>query len=411
MEGLSMSKSVTSYGISILLIVSIALSGCMKQEESQLSMFRGNAQHTGAYPSNGPAEFHEVKWRYQAGGPIRSSPVMSNETLYFGSSDGNLYAVDANTGKQKWVYPAKGPNISSAAIAGDTAYFYSGDGHLYALRTADGSLLWSFRPEGKDKARDKVDYWQSSPVVDNGVVYFGAGNSMFYALEASSGNVRWKKKLTFNGYDCEHCSPILHSSPAVYQGVVYAGIEGYDIDRQIEPGNVVALDAKSGKQLWISALLSGAVDSSPVVDHNAVYFGMRNGGLQALNRDTGASLWESGTAAYVLASVALDRGTIYSGSSDDHKLLALNAANGEDKWSFGTIGPVHASPSTDGKTVYAACGNHYSDENQGIVYAVDADTGKERWSFKTGGNIYSSPMVDKGVLYIGSDDGYLYAID
>jgi outer membrane protein assembly factor BamB len=158
-------------------------------------------------------------------------------------------------------------------------------------------------------------------------------------------------------------------------------------------------------------IVRGAVDSSPVVDDNAVYFGMRNGGLQALNLHTGESLWESSTVSYVLASVALDRGTIYSGSSDEHELIALNAATGESKWSFKTIGPVHASPSTDGKTVYAASGNHYSDENQGIVYAVDAETGKERWSFKTGGNIYSSPMVDKGVLYIGSDDGYLYAID
>jgi len=33
------------------------------------------------------------------------------------------------------------------------------------------------------------------------------------------------------------------------------------------------------------------------------------------------------------------------------------------------------------------------------------------WKFKTGGPLYASPVIANGILYIGSTDGKLYALD
>jgi outer membrane protein assembly factor BamB len=45
------------------------------------------------------------------------------------------------------------------------------------------------------------------------------------------------------------------------------------------------------------------------------------------------------------------------------------------------------------------------------IYAIDAATGMKRWNVTTGGGIGSSPCVSNGVVYVGSDDGAIYALD
>ena len=73
-------------------------------------------------------------------------------------------------------------------------------------------------------------------------------------------------------------------------------------------------------------------------------------------------------------------------------------------WRFKTGGAVFSSPAVVEGEVYVG-------SEDGYVYALDAATGAERWRFKTGGLVYSSPAVVGGVLYIGSDDSYVYALD
>lgn len=53
----------------------------------------------------------------------------------------------------------------------------------------------------------------------------------------------------------------------------------------------------------------------------------------------------------------------------------------------------------------------YIGSDDGYLYAIDAMTGILRWKFGTGGIIRSCPTIDAGTVYVGSGDGYLYAID
>jgi outer membrane protein assembly factor BamB len=397
--------------LAALFLISSIASGCMNgQQDNETSMFRGNALHTGSYATTGPIKMKGIKWTFEAKDKIRSSPVLYNDVVYVGSHDQNLYAIDAESGLEKWRFETKGPIISTPAVNSENVYIYSGDGYLYAVNINDGGLQWSYQTAGEDPPRDGVDYWQSSPTLSDGIIYFGGGESTFYAVNASSGSLEWKKKLPFNGYECDDCGPILHSTPAVSNGVVYAGIAGYDVVKRAEPGYIIALDAKTGDEIWFSGQLN-AVDSAIVADKSALYFGMRNRGLGALDIKTGNQLNFSAGLNYLIATPALHEGILYSGSSDQQLLISVDTQTGKQLWKFKTAGPVHASPATDGNTVYAASGNHYTDENKGIIYAVDAKTGLEKWQYQTGGNIYSSPAIDNGVLFIGSDDGSLYAIE
>ena len=72
-------------------------------------------------------------------------------------------------------------------------------------------------------------------------------------------------------------------------------------------------------------------------------------------------------------------------------------------WKFKTDGMVKSSPAVADGVVYVGSGD-------GRLYALDARTGEEKWSFKTDGGVASSPAVAGGVVYFGSTDGYLYAV-
>ena len=65
---------------------------------------------------------------------------------------------------------------------------------------------------------------------------------------------------------------------------------------------------------------------------------------------------------------------------------------------------VASGPAVADGVVYVGSG----DDN---VYALDAVTGHVRWTHPTGNEIFSSPVVSGNVVYIGSEDGKLYALN
>jgi len=73
-------------------------------------------------------------------------------------------------------------------------------------------------------------------------------------------------------------------------------------------------------------------------------------------------------------------------------------------WTFKTKGPVKSSP--------VRCkGRVFVGSDDGFVYAIDAATGKEAWSFKTEGAVEAPPLVVGGTVFVGSSDMFLYALD
>jgi outer membrane protein assembly factor BamB len=58
-----------------------------------------------------------------------------------------------------------------------------------------------------------------------------------------------------------------------------------------------------------------------------------------------------------------------------------------------------------------ANGVMYVGSVEGVVYALNASTGAKLWSFATGGEVESSPAIANGVVYVGSDDGNVYALN
>lgn len=269
---------------------------------------------------------------------IESSPTEAHGTIYIGSQypDNALYALDATTrdphGALQWRYQTGGAVRSSPIVADGLVYFGSDDWNVYALDAITGLEVWRFRTRGAVR---------SSPRVDNGIVYIGSDDGYVYALDATTGMLKWRRLVGGSaraagdgGSICQGAPQpsAIESSPAVGDGRVYVGSLDY---------NVYALDTVNGDVIWHYAT-GGDIWSSPAEGFGTVYIGSDDGGLYALDAATGALRWRCDLHGEVESSPALVNGTLYVGS-DDHTLYAFDTT-GHQKWAYQTGGDVVAPP-------------------------------------------------------------------
>ena len=111
-----------------------------------------------------------------------SSPAVVDGTVYVGSIDEHVYAIDASNGIDRWSFQTDGLVYSSPAVVDGTVYIGSDDGTVYALEAAFGTERWSFQTDGDVK---------SSPAVVDGIVYVGNSDGHVYALDTADGTERW----------------------------------------------------------------------------------------------------------------------------------------------------------------------------------------------------------------------------
>lgn len=167
--------------------------------------------------------------------------------------------------------------------------------------------------------------------------------------------------------------------------------------------------------------------SSPVVSEGIVYVGSNDHFLHAIDARKGAEVWKFETGANVNSTPAVTGGSVYVLSLDGNA-YAVDAHTGKLQWKFQTAGesrmstaglfglaPANevmpdpwdfflSSPLVHDGLVFFGSGDHN-------IYALDAHTGQLRWKYMAADVIHSSPSIANGVLYIGCWDGAMYAIN
>ena len=134
-----------------------------------------------------------LKWTYTTGGKMqRTSPSIGTDgTIYIGNADNNLYAINPD-GTLKWTYTFGSYIYSSVAIGSDgTIYTGNNDKKVYAINP-DGTLKWDFTTENMIR---------STPVLgSDGTIYIGSYDRKFYALNPD-GTLNWMY-TTGGGINC-----------------------------------------------------------------------------------------------------------------------------------------------------------------------------------------------------------------
>jgi outer membrane protein assembly factor BamB/tRNA A-37 threonylcarbamoyl transferase component Bud32 len=324
-------------------------------------------------PGSGALAGTGLIWKFQTEDEVRSSAAVSPTSVYIGSYDKHLYAIDARTGRLQWRFATEDGICGTPALWKNLVIVGSEDFNVYALQAANGQEAWTYRT------------WQhvrSSPRVYGEALYIGSDDGFMHALEPRSGRPLWK----FRAW-----RPV-RSSAAYAEGLVYFGS---DDER------VYAVDALTGQEKWRFAALGG-ITSSPAIGNGLVYVGSLDFLVYALDAKMGWVAWRERTNNFVVSSPCVVGDRVYIGSVDQY-LYCLDGKTGRVIWKFPAGGQITSSPTVAKDVVYFG-------SVDGAVYALDAGTGRLRWRFQTEGAVPSSPVVAEGVVYIGSLDGCVYAL-
>jgi outer membrane protein assembly factor BamB len=149
------------------------------------SCFRA-IHNTGVYTTTPAYRFLELSFTFRTEGPIRGTPALANGRLYFGSGDGNLYAVDAGSGTEHWRFQTGGPVQSSPAVTDNVVYFVSSDGNLYGVDGINGKEVWKFLLGRDLPYRNGFDYYLSSPTIVGRSLFVGGGDGNLYSFDLGS---------------------------------------------------------------------------------------------------------------------------------------------------------------------------------------------------------------------------------
>jgi outer membrane protein assembly factor BamB len=215
-----------------------------------------------------PPTDEKTRWdRYGSG------TVSDGRRLFFASRDRNLYALDLETGATLWKYTASDIMTATPALYRDLVLIADYAGKVQALGVADGKLRWTY---------DAKLGVPGDLVVDGDQLLLGSRSYDLIALDAASGRERWKHYCWFSW---------IESPPVVRAGVVYTGSS--------DATQVFAIDAGSGQLRWKTAVPGWAWPRTAVNERFVVagtsgsgaYPGFRAGALVALDRVSGAVRW------------------------------------------------------------------------------------------------------------------------
>jgi eukaryotic-like serine/threonine-protein kinase len=375
--------------------------------------FHANLNRDGALPTTGGSNLKLV-WNYCTGGPVFSSPIVHNGTVYLASTDKTLTALDVRSGKALWQIQADAPFYSTPALQDNVLYAGAVDGSLYAINSSSGIVRWHARTP---IAGAKI--W-SSPAIAGGVVVVGLASALsekpkiagqVLALDIRTGKQRWQTSIL------PQSAPGggVWSSPAIdaTHNIVYVATGDPD-------DGVQALSLRDGHRIWHWRSVTRDVSDTDVGagptlyhDHNGRSYlavGGKDGYIYSLDATNGHVQWRTQIGKQIYSSPAYSNGTLYavgvSGRSSTS--WSLDATSGRVHWQHAIPVIVYASPAIAGHTLFVAIGNGFGPGDGGIE-VINADNGKLLQYANVHSTTSSSPALLTSWLFVGAQNGNLYS--
>ncbi len=366
-----------------------------------------------------------------------------NESVFVGSSDKNIYSLDAHTGTKKWAIEVNSGIIHGPILVDSIMYIVCADQNMYAYNYLKKTKKWTSlvgnvanlsylngllyirNTDKKFKAFDTnsgIKIWESGiydgadsiPAIGADVVLIRTAKDVLQAFDAQGGMKKWDKKLSND----------IKANPFTADGVSF-----------FTNDSLYAVENGSGKRKWAyfvgnkqgtGGKFAITISKTNVISKyaNLLYFADEtNEILTAIRADSGfvkrsfpikniTKLYTTNSTIYALTTggglVAIDSsmrlqkwtltgdvkltndpniisGIIFAGSSNK-TFFAIDGKTGIQKWTFPTTDNISALSTFANDIVFIS-------SQDGSVNAIEAETGKVKWSFKTSGKVYSKPVV------------------
>ncbi|MEO8289194.1 MAG: PQQ-binding-like beta-propeller repeat protein [Chloroflexota bacterium] len=405
-----------------------------------------NRGETRLSPDN--AKDLKLLWRKKVGdgNVVAAQPIVFSNTLYVGSWDGFLYALNPGDGSEIWkkdlgrttskmCVPDVAGISSAPAVTKDALYIGGGDDKFYALNPNNGETLWSFKTG--DNSEQGGSYNWPSPLVYKDRVYTGISSFCdrpfmqggLWGLNAATGQTEQQVRFVPDNQK----GGGIWTSPTIDEATgsvfVTTGSGDYYIPHSYSIARLdpQTLEVKDAWQIPIEVqVFDGDWGTTPTLFRDkdgALMVGAaaKNGYYYAFKADDihsgpawsahvadGGSCPQCGegaisSSAYAYDTVYVAAGYVSLGQVQKFpgSVTALDPTMGAVKWMHPTSGWVIPALTVANGLVVAGA--------EDTIEVINAVTGDLLWEYATGGALYAPATIAGGVIYAASTDGYLYA--
>jgi outer membrane protein assembly factor BamB len=335
-------------------------------------------------------------------------PVVIGDTIYFGSDDGNFYALDVESGYMRWVFKS-GAEINSIPYADkDQVYFGSKDGKLYALSRETGQEMWNFpiRSQINSQVQRYGDY----------VIFVGDADAIYFLSPGGMEQFRIDNPGWYN-FTFLMADDVMYfaTGPRVEQ------IGPFDINRR--------------EFLWFLSFreIEASWYSFCAVRGDLLYFGTADvyGGMylgfHAYNRHTGKMVWQQYREGILrnyeerawnlfirdvelldfMAPTVWKDLVIFTGG--DCAARAFDAKTGVMRWERVFDTPVSSAPTiAAGRVYFGLLGDN---DNPPQFVCISAGDGRLLWQMETEGSLLSAPVIAGKRIIFGTDKSVFYVLE
>src|SRR5580700_491915 len=225
--------------------------------------------------------------------------------------------------KLKWAfgYPGASSGGTQPVVVGGWVYVGDAEGDLFALDAQTGCIHWTIEVEGGIRSAITIGTRGSGGLT----AYFGDQSANMYAVDAESGKILWKVKVD------DYSRAAITGGPQLFAGRLYVPVSSREESQAGDPtypccrfrGSVTALDAATGKRIW----------KTYTIPEEAIPTRKNQAGTQ-LWGPSGAGVWNAPAIDAKRSLLYVGTGNNYSPPAigDSDSIVAFDMKSGKIKW-------------------------------------------------------------------------------
>lgn len=319
---------------------------------------------------------------------LRLHPAASEGVVYTDSQNGEIEALNANTGQTIWAVNTGMPLTSGVSVGNGNVYVGTGNASVLALSAQTGKMVWH--------SAVNSEVW-AAPLYAQGLVLVHTISGNLSALSAQTGKRIWR-------YDEAVPSLILHaaSQPQVAGNQVIAGFAN---------GSLVVLNLQTGNAVWKkqiavavgTSIIQQMIDITvnPVVVDGIVYVATYQGRISALSMDNGQLIWSHKISSF--AGMTADSSHIYVTDADS-RVWAFDESTGAVTWRQNKL----LGRQVTGPTIYA--NSVVVADRYGFLNFMSKSDGHFIARVNLGDGALAQPVAYNKMLYVATSSGDLIAL-
>jgi outer membrane protein assembly factor BamB len=397
------------FGLSVLFVLSSLFLGFgnLPGSDYDWPQWRGPLGNGVSPDGTFPLEWSEsknIKWKTAIPGKGHSTPIIWEDRIFLTTA----VETDEDSASNSQAGGASGGGRMRATQTTKVHKFV-----VVAINRSDGNVLWqtTVTEEVPLEGTHEFGSWASnSPVTDGEFIYAYFGSRGLYCLDMD-GNVLWDRDF---GQLNKRASFGEGSSPALHGDVL---VVTWDHEEQ---SFIIALDKKTGRDIWKVDRNEGTSWASPfVVENNGKPQVITNasGMIRSYDLDTGALVWEcDGMTQNAIPMPVEADGIVYIMSGyRGNALLAirLSEAKGDITGSDAIVWSRNRDTSYTPSPVLHENHLYFLRSNNGILSCLNAETGEPIYSNQRlggMGNVFASPILANNAIVVIGEGGRAYVI-